>query len=93
MSINLQSIIPLLKEFDVVTAGVFGSYARGEETPESDVDILVDFSKPVGLLNVVRLERTISEILKKPVDLVTRASLSPYLKNDVISGLNVFYEK
>lgn len=93
MSMNLESIIPILKEFDVETAGVFGSYARDEETPESDVDILVDFSQPIGLLKIVRLERSLSQKLDRPVDLVTRGSLSPYLKDSILSDLKVFYEK
>lgn len=86
-------IIPLLKDLGVVSAGVFGSVARGEGTTKSDIDILVEFSKPVGLLKFVRLERDLSNKLKRPVDLVTRRSLSPYIEKNVLSDLQIFYEK
>ncbi len=54
-------------------------YARGEEKPESDIDILVEFSEIKGLLIHARIERELSEFLGVKVDLLTEESISPYL--------------
>jgi len=57
----------------------FWVYARGEERPESDIDVLVEFSETKGLLTMVRIERELSEFLGVKVDLLTEGSISPYL--------------
>jgi len=88
---NLEKAIPILKSSDVDFAGIFGSYARGEATEESDIDILVRFSKPKSLLAIVDLEDRLSEAFKKKVDLVTEKSLSPYFRNEVLDDLQIFY--
>lgn len=90
---NFEKLIPILKSNDVDFAGIFGSYARGESTPESDIDILVRFSKPKGFFSLVSLERKLSDTLKKKVDLVTEKSLSPYFRNEVLDNLRVLYGK
>ncbi len=72
-------------------AGVFGSFARGEEKPESDIDILVRFNKPIGLFDFIGLEQELSGNLKRKVDLVTENALSPYIKDSVMRDLRVFY--
>lgn len=56
---------------------LFGSYARGEETASSDVDVLVRFSAPKTLFELARVERELSDALGKPVELVTEPSLHP----------------
>jgi predicted nucleotidyltransferase len=78
---------------DIVYLGVFGSYARGDFDPTSDVDLLVRFSKPKSLLTLVRIERELSERLGKPVDLVTEGALSPYLKDRVLAEVKSIYEE
>lgn len=62
---------------------VFGSYARGEETAGSDVDVLVRFLEPKSLLELARIERELGQRLGKPVELVTEAALSPRLADRV----------
>lgn|SRR3989344_5263343 len=93
--INFQEIKektdPILKSYDVKTAGVFGSMARGQDTPDSDIDILVKFSKPKTLLDLIGLEDELTECLHKKVDLVTEGSLSPYIRDGVLKDLQVFY--
>lgn len=91
--INLEKTIPILQSNDVDFAGIFGSYAKGSATEKSDIDLLVRFSKPKSLLNLVALERTLSEVLKKKVDLVTEKSLSPYFKQEVLDNLQALYGK
>ena len=59
---------------------LFGSVARDEARPDSDVDLLVEFDRPVGLFTFVRLKRYLEEILGSPVDLGSPDSLKPYLQ-------------
>jgi predicted nucleotidyltransferase len=68
--------------------GVFGSYARGEQLADSDLDILIDFDTNVNLLDLIGLEQELSEQLGIKVDLVTlrsvNASLKPYIETNLI---------
>lgn len=73
------------KEYSVKTIGVFGSVARDEQTGQSDIDLLVEFSKPVGFVTFMRLENFLSERLGNKVDLVTSDSLKPVIRQDVLS--------
>jgi predicted nucleotidyltransferase len=75
------------KEYSVRTIGVFGSVARNEQTGKSDIDLLMEFSKPVGFVTFMRLENFLSERLGKQVDLVTPDSLKPVIRKDVLSGV------
>ena len=72
----------ILKKNKVRRAGIFGSYARGEEKKNSDIDILIEFDG--SLLDLVRMEREIKEKLKKKIDLVTYNGISPYLKDRIL---------
>jgi predicted nucleotidyltransferase len=74
-----EKILSFLKKEGATKVAIFGSYARGEERPESDIDVLVVFSETKGLLNLVRIERELSEFLGLKVDLLTEESISPYL--------------
>ncbi|RFA12356.1 hypothetical protein B7R22_16295 [Subtercola boreus] len=62
---------------------VFGSLTRGEDGPDSDVDLLVDFAKPVGLFGLSRLEAAATEIVGAPVDVVPSTSLRTNLADSV----------
>jgi hypothetical protein len=72
--------------------GVFGSMARGEATEQSDIDLIVEFSKRKSLLALVALERQMSETLGRRVDLLTEAAISPYLRDAIMNDLRVLYE-
>ena len=72
--------------------GVFGSMARGEAKKKSDIDLIVRFSKQKSLLAMVRLERELSEALKRKVDLLTEASISPYMRKRVLKEMKVIYD-
>ena len=62
---------------------IFGSYIQGEDRPDSDIDILVEFSVPKSLFDMARIERQLSEDIGIKVDLVTEKSLSPYMRRRV----------
>ena len=79
-----QSQKELSERYHVASLILFGSVARDEARPESDVDILVEFSQPVGLFHFIELQQRLEEILGVKVDLGTPRSLKPYLKEQVM---------
>ena len=84
-------IEPVLRKYDVSFAGLFGSRARGDERPDSDVDLLVRFHRQKGLFELVGLERDLSETLNLKVDVVTEGALSPLLKSEILKDLQPLY--
>lgn len=68
-------IVNYLNNYQPEWVGVFGSWARGENRPDSDLDILVKLRKPVSLLTFVRMQRELSELLNVTVDLVSEGGL------------------
>lgn len=86
-----EKIAQALKNQGARKIAVFGSYARGEEKPGSDIDILVDFSERKSLLDLVRIERQLSEFLGIKVDLLTEKSISPYLIDAIKAQMEVIY--
>lgn len=79
-----KKILPILKKNKVVKAGLFGSYARGENNKKSDVDLLVKLKPGDGYFELVRLERDLQEHLGKKVDLVTYNSLNHLLRDRIL---------
>ena len=76
-----QIILTVLKPFQPLEVAVFGSFARGEETSESDIDLLVDFgNERLTLLDLVHIGDELESKLGRKVDLVTKRGLSPLLK-------------
>jgi len=86
-----EQIIRSLKEEGATKVAIFGSYARGEEKPGSDVDVIVDFSERKSLLDLVRIERELREVLGTEVELLTEKSISPYLIDRVRDEMEVIY--
>ena len=76
----------------VARLAVFGSVARGSDTPDSDVDLLVEFKVPVGLPGLLKLERQFAAALGRKVDLGTEAGLHPLIKAQVGNEMKVIYE-
>lgn len=75
---DLRRLKPeLAKRYPIKELGVFGSYARGEQRPDSDLDVLVDFDGPVGLLDFVGLKQDLSDELGVGVDLVMAEAPKP----------------
>jgi len=78
-----EKIIPLLKKNKIAKAGVFGSYARGEQNKKSDVDILIKVPKKTGL-NFVGIKFDIEDKLGKKVDLISYGGIHPFLKDRIL---------
>lgn len=74
----------LSEKYQVKSLSLFGSVARDEARPDSDIDILVEFSRPVGLFHFIELQQRLGEILGCTVDLGTPRSLKPYIKEQVL---------
>jgi len=87
-----QQLITLLRQYGATKVGIFGSYARNEATPDSDLDLLVDFSERKSLLTLARIRRELSENLGLEVDLLTEAAISPYLIDKIKSQQRIIYQ-
>jgi predicted nucleotidyltransferase len=73
----------LTKNYFVKKVSIFGSYARNEEAPESDVDLLVEFSRPVGF-EFLDLKDYLENVLNKPVDLITVNAVKPSMRKAIL---------
>lgn len=73
---------------------VFGSFARGEQTPESDVDFLIEVQpdSKFSLLELSRMYRELSELLGRPVDIATPRMIGTYIRDSVYKDLVLVYE-
>jgi predicted nucleotidyltransferase len=78
-------IIKVLKKYNIKKAGIFGSYVRGEEKKDSDIDILIEPPKGIGF-GFVGIQFELEDKLKRKVDLVTYKYLSPYLKEKILKS-------
>ncbi len=82
----LKQQLPYLKKnFKVKSIGLFGSYAREEQTETSDIDMLVEFEAPVGFIKFIELENYLSDKLGAKVDLVTPDALKSLIKPDIMT--------
>jgi uncharacterized protein len=86
------ALVSILAKYGVRKIGQFGSYARGEERTDSDLDVLVEFEKRKSLLTLVRIERELSEHIGVKVDLLTEQAISPYLVDRIKADLKVIYQ-
>jgi len=82
----------LCQEHDVVRLRIFGSAARGEERPDSDVDLIVDYRGRKGFFELIGLEEELAMLFGRNVDLVTEAGLSPYMRDSVLSSASVLFD-
>jgi len=89
-----EELLDLCRQNDISSLGLFGSYSRGQQTQNSDIDLLVTFSKGKSLIDHVRAEKAFESLLGKKVDLITERSLSPYIAPMVKTDLKrIYYEK
>jgi predicted nucleotidyltransferase len=81
----LSKARPELGAMGVRSLDLFGSVARGEASPDSDVDLLVEFDRPIGLFHFFRVQRRLEEILGTRVDLVMRDAVKPQLRDGILA--------
>lgn len=89
----INIIISMLQEYNPVKIGIFGSYARNENRQSSDIDILVKFKSTLSLLQLVHVERMISQKLGIKVDLVTEGAIkNKIVKENIEKDLQIIYQ-
>jgi predicted nucleotidyltransferase len=82
----LRRQLPLLaRRYHVASLGLFGSYVRHENRPDSDLDVLVTFTETPSLLRLIELENHLSDLLGVKVDLVMREALKPQIGQRVLA--------
>ena len=74
----------LKEKYSVKEIGIFGSFVRGEAKEDSDVDILVEFEKPIGLFKFLELEEYLSNLIGREVDLVSKKALKPHIGKHIL---------
>ena len=74
----------LIEKYNVEEISIFGSYVHGDQTSSSDVDILIEFSQPLGLIKFIKLEEEFEDILGLTVDLVPKKGIKMELKDTIL---------
>lgn len=88
-----ESIIQFLQPYHPERISIFGSYARGEQCPDSDLDILIQFKERVGLLKLVQIEQELSDKMGIKVDLVTENAIkNSHLKASIEQDLITIFQ-
>lgn len=80
-----KEIKSIAGKFGAGNIRVFGSMARDEATANSDVDILIELEEGHDLLDIIAIKQELEELLGRPVDVVTEASVSPYIREEILS--------
>ena len=80
-----QQLPSLAERYRVTSLGVFGSYVRQQQRPESDIDLLVTFNDPPSLLKFIELENYLTDLLGVRVDLVMKDVLKPTIEKQILS--------
>lgn len=79
-----QKILPILRKHNVTKAGIFGSYARGEQKKKSDIDLLIEIDPNLDLFDIIRLKLILEKEVNKKVDLVEYSCIRPELKERIL---------
>jgi len=86
-------ILESLKQYNPLFIGLFGSYARNEQTDNSDIDILVSFPNAISLLRLIRLENELSAKLGHKVDLITDGAIkNKRIKSNISNDLQIIFQ-
>ncbi len=87
-----EKIAPTLAQYGVTYAGVFGSFARGTATEESDIDLLIELTEPIGVFRLVGLKYALEAILGRSVDIAVKDSIHPLIAPYIAMDLIPLYE-
>jgi len=88
-----ENISPYIQEYGIKKVGVFGSYARGQTKEASDIDLVFDFEKDFGIIELCRLKLDLEERLGKSVDIIEFSSIDPLIKENVLKEVVMIYEQ
>jgi len=91
---SIKSIlVPKFQKYGVVKCGLIGSYARGEATPVSDIDLLFKINKSMSLMEWETFEKDIRDSLDKDVDFIEFGAFSPRVEKEIQKELIIIYEQ
>ena len=79
-----EEILNIAGKYGAKNIRVFGSVARGEEKQGSDIDIIVEMKQGSSLLDIIAIKQDIEDLLGRKVDVVTEASISPYIRTEIL---------
>ncbi|HEX2195860.1 MAG TPA: nucleotidyltransferase family protein [Actinomycetota bacterium] len=79
-----EEIMEVARRYGVVSVRVFGSRARGDARPDSDLDLLIDVAEGTSLFDVIDLQNALKDLLGIKVEAVTEAGLHPMLRDDIL---------
>ncbi|MEK7562686.1 MAG: nucleotidyltransferase family protein [Patescibacteria group bacterium] len=85
--------VPILRKYGIQSAAIFGSAARGEDGPDSDIDFLVRLGNQMGVYKFIGLKYDLQEALGKNVDLVSDRAINKYIKPYIEKDLTLIYER
>ena len=91
LDIDPAALETFCRRNDIERLRVFGSYARGSARPDSDIDLLVRFSKPKSLIGHMAIEEGLAILLGRRIDLVTESALSPYMRERILEEARDVY--
>lgn len=80
-----QKILPILKKYKITKAGIFGSFARGEQKKKSDIDLLAEINPELSLYNVIGIKLSLEKAVKRKVDLVEYELIRPEIKEIILN--------
>lgn len=92
---NIETIktkaVPIFKNYGINQAYIFGSFARGEQNQDSDIDFLIEYdpNSDFSLFELVELKYTLEEVFQRKVDVVTQGALSKYIKPYILKDMKV----
>ncbi len=94
LDVPIESITEICRKYSVKELSVFGSAARGEMRPDSDIDILVEFQPDawIGLFEFSAMERELAGLFARKVDLVSKRGLKPRVRPHILQDARVLYE-
>ena len=79
-----ENILKIAKAHGATNLKIFGSYARGDEHPGSDIDLLVELEPGRSLLDIIAIKQDIEDMINRRVDVVTAGALSPYIREKIL---------
>ena len=94
-NIDRSELDKLCQKYSIKELAVFGSYAKGHQTQDSDLDILVDFKslEGISLFSLSSIKENLTNLFNIKVDLVLKSGLKKMIKDEIINSSKVFYEK
>jgi len=88
---QIDIIIEIMKPYNPKKIGIFGSFARGENSENSDLDILYNFEEPISLFQKFQIQELLENRLNSSIDFVSEKYLHPFLKESILKDLKIIY--